>query len=153
MSQILIAVLASWNELKLTPLATIATKSYICALYHEYNTFLYVFSSFHFLWHRPLGMYDPDRQPSNCICKKELSHGRIKLHAMIRALTFGKGLCKSEVVYWSKLGCIPVLMWIMFMFICSWYVTLFTVLHPAKKEYNITQRVYYTLCSCAACSS
>ena len=44
-------------------------------------------------------MYDPDRQPSNCICKKELSHGRVMLHAMIRALTFGKGLCKSEDVY------------------------------------------------------
>ena len=47
-------------------------------------------------------MYDPDwpeRQLSDCIGKKELSHARIMLHAMIRALTFGKGLCSSDVVY------------------------------------------------------
>ena len=35
----------------------------------------------------------------NCIGRKELSHVYIKHHAMTRAMTFGKGLPESEVVY------------------------------------------------------
>ena len=37
--------------------------------------------------------------PSNCIGRKELSYGYIKPDAMTRAMTFGKGLSESEVVY------------------------------------------------------
>ena len=36
---------------------------------------------------------------SNCIGRKELSHVHIKHRAMTRAMTFGKGLPESEVVY------------------------------------------------------
>ena len=37
--------------------------------------------------------------PSNCIGRKKLSHVHIKPHTMTRAMTFGKGLPESEVVY------------------------------------------------------
>ena len=37
--------------------------------------------------------------PSNCIGRKELSYVYIKPDAMTRAITFGKGLSESEVVY------------------------------------------------------
>ena len=38
-------------------------------------------------------------QASNCIGRKELSYVYIKPDAMTRAMTFGKGLSESEVVY------------------------------------------------------
>ena len=45
--------------------------------------------------------HDSDKgiYPSNCIGRKELSHVHIKPHAMTRAMTFGKVLPESEVVY------------------------------------------------------
>ena len=36
---------------------------------------------------------------SDCIDRKESSHVHIKPHTITRAMTFGKGLPESEVVY------------------------------------------------------
>ena len=54
--------------------------------------------------------------PLNCIGRKELSHAHIKPYAMTRATSFDNGFSHGEVVYWSKWGCILIL--IIFMF---WY--------------------------------